>query len=63
MFDVTYNPKNGPKVYSNPNVYSLLSEYTTMAQEVHGLDYDLRTEDIDGDVLMRDKGGKRHGRY
>jgi hypothetical protein len=34
-----------------------------MAQEVHGPDYDPRTEDIDGDVLMRVGGGKRHGRY
>jgi hypothetical protein len=44
-------------------VYSRLSEYTAMAQEVHGLDYDPRTEYIDGDVLMRVGGGKRHGRY
>jgi hypothetical protein len=34
-----------------------------MEQEVYGLDYDPRTEDIDGDVLMRVGGGKRHGRY
>jgi hypothetical protein len=34
-----------------------------MAQEVHGLDYDLRIEDIYPDVLMRVGGGKRHGRY
>jgi hypothetical protein len=34
-----------------------------MAQKVHGLDYDQRTEDIDGDVLMRVGEGKRHGWY
>jgi hypothetical protein len=34
-----------------------------MAKEAHGPDYNLRTEDIDGDVLMRVGGGKRHGRY
>jgi hypothetical protein len=34
-----------------------------MAQEVHGLDYDPRIEDIDGDVLMMVGGGKRHGWY
>jgi hypothetical protein len=28
-----------------------------------GPDYDPRTEDIDGDVLMRVGGGKRHERY
>jgi hypothetical protein len=61
--DVTYNPDDGPEAYSNPTIYSRLHEYTTMAQEVHGPDYDPRTEDIDGDVLMRVGGGKRHGRY
>jgi hypothetical protein len=34
-----------------------------MAQEVHGPDYNSRTEDIDRDVLMRFGGGKRHERY
>jgi hypothetical protein len=29
--DVTYNPDDGPKAYSNPAVYSRLSKYTTMA--------------------------------
>jgi hypothetical protein len=59
--DVTYNPDDGPEAYSNPAVYSCLSGYTAMAQEVHGPDYDPRTEDIDGDILMRVEGGKRHG--
>jgi hypothetical protein len=49
--------------YRNPAIYNCLSEYTAMAQEVHGPDYDMRTEDIDGDVLMRLEGGKRQGRY
>jgi hypothetical protein len=61
--DVTYNTDDGPKAYSNPTVYSHLSEYTAMAQEVDGPDYDPRTEDIHGDVLMRVGGGKRHGWY
>jgi hypothetical protein len=61
--DVTYNPDDGPEAYSNPAVYNRLHEYTAMAQEVHGPDYDLRTEDIDGEVLMRVGGGKVHGWY
>jgi hypothetical protein len=61
--DVTYNPDDGPEAYTNPAVHSRLSEYTAMAKEVHGPDYDPRIEDIDGDVLMRVGGGKRHGRY
>jgi hypothetical protein len=61
--DVTYNPDDGPEVYNNPTVYSRLHYYTTMTQEVHGLEYDPRTEQIDPDVLMRFGGGKRHGQY
>jgi hypothetical protein len=61
--DVTYNPDDRPEAYTNPAIHSRLSEYTAMAKEVHGPDYDPRTEDIDGDVLMRVGGGKRHGRY
>jgi hypothetical protein len=56
-----YNPNDGPEAYSNPAVYNRLHEYTAVAQEVHGPNYDPRTEGIDGDVLMRVGGGKRHG--
>jgi hypothetical protein len=59
--DVTYNLDDGPEAYSNLVVYSRLSEYTAMAHEFHGLDYNPRTKDIDRDVLMRVGGGKRHG--
>jgi hypothetical protein len=31
MSYVTYNPKDGSEAYSNPAVYSRLSEYTAMA--------------------------------
>jgi hypothetical protein len=61
--DITYNPDDRPEAYCNPAVHNRLSEYTTMAKEVHGPNYDLRTEDIDGDVLMRVGEGKRHGWY
>jgi hypothetical protein len=63
MSDVTYNLEDGTKAYNNPAVHNRFSEYTVMAKEVHGPDYDPRTEDIDGDVLMRVGGGKRYVRY
>jgi hypothetical protein len=53
----------GPRRIATPLSTTHLSEYTVMAQEVHGPDYDPRTEDIDGDILMRVGGGKRHVRY
>jgi hypothetical protein len=61
--DVTYNMDDGPEAYNNPAIYNRIHDYTAMAQEVHGLEYDPRTEQIDPDVLMRVGGGKRHGRY
>ena len=61
--NVTYNPDDGPEAYNNPTIYNRLHDYTTMAQEVHDLEYDSRTEKIDPNVLMRVRKGKRHGRY
>jgi hypothetical protein len=61
--DVNYNPEDGPEAYSNATVHSRLSEYTSMAREVHGPEYDPTTEDLDGEVVMRVGGGKKHGRY
>jgi hypothetical protein len=51
--DITYNPKDGPKAYTNPVIHSCLTKYIAMAKELHGPNYDLRTEDIDRDVLLR----------
>jgi hypothetical protein len=34
--DISYSPDDGPEAYSNPAAYIRLSEYTAMAQEVHG---------------------------
>jgi hypothetical protein len=61
--DVNYNPEDGPEAYSNATAHSHLSEYTSMAREVHGPDYDPTTENLDGEVVMRVGGGKKHGQY
>jgi hypothetical protein len=61
--DVNYNPEDGPEAYSNATAHSRLSEYTSMAREIHGPDFDPTTEDLDGEVIMRVGGGKKHGRY
>jgi hypothetical protein len=60
---VNYNPEDGPEAYSNATAHSRLSEYTSMAREVHGPDFDPTIEDLDGEVVMRVGGGKKHGRY
>jgi hypothetical protein len=61
--DVNYNLKDGPEAYSNGTIHSRLSEYTSMAREVHGFECDPSTEELDAEVVMRVGGGKKHGRY
>ena len=61
--DVNYNPEDRPESYTNATVHSRLSEYTSMARDVHGPESDLTTQDLDGEVVMRVGGGKKHGRY
>ena len=61
--DVNYNPTDPPEAYSNATVHSRLSEYNLMATEVNGPYIDPSTEPIDGEVVMRVGGGKKHGRY
>lgn len=61
--DIHYNPEDPPEAYSNPSVHSRLSSYSEVAKEVHGQDFDPRSRDLDGEVVMRVGGGKKHGRY
>jgi hypothetical protein len=61
--DVDYNLEDGPEAYSNASVHNRLSEYTLMAREVHGPEYDPSIENLDGEVIMRVGGGKKHGWY
>jgi hypothetical protein len=60
---VDFNPEDPPESYSNPAVHSRISEYTSMARDVHGPEWNPDTEDIDGELAMRLGGGKKHGRY
>ncbi|TVU21698.1 hypothetical protein EJB05_31351 [Eragrostis curvula] len=61
--EIHYNPEDPPEAYSNPSVYSRLSSYSEVAKEVYGQDYDPRSHDLDGEVVMRAGKGKKHGRY
>ena len=63
MSDVAYNPKDPPLAYNNESVHSRLNGYTLMTRLVHGPEYDPSTHDLDGEVVMRAGGGKKHGRY
>ena len=59
--DVAYNPEDPPSVYSNESVHSRLDGYTSMVRAVHVPEYDPSAHDLDGEVVMRAGGGKKHG--
>ncbi|KAK3124641.1 hypothetical protein QOZ80_7BG0589810 [Eleusine coracana subsp. coracana] len=62
-FDVNYNPEDLLEAYSNASIHSRLSEYTSMAWEVHGPEYDPSVENLDAEIVMRVGAGKKHMRY
>ena len=61
--DVQYNPDAPPTAYSNSSIHSRISEYTEMGRQMYGPEWDPRSQDLDGEVVMRAGGGKKHGRY
>ncbi|TVU10768.1 hypothetical protein EJB05_44315 [Eragrostis curvula] len=61
--DVDFNPEDPPSAYSNATVHSRISQYTSAARQIHGQDWDPSTHDLDGELVMRVGGGKKHGRY
>lgn len=63
MHGVAYDPNDPASAYTNENVKARLDGYTSMAKEVHGPDFDPSEHDLDGEVVMRAGGGKKHGRF
>ena len=61
--EVTYNPDDPPSVYSNPSVHARINMYTEAGMQVHGPDWDPSAHDLDGELIMKVGGGKKHGRY
>ena len=60
---VNWDPKDPTKSYTNETVHERVSQYTYMAKTVHGPGYDPSTDELDGEIVMRVGGGKKHGRY
>jgi hypothetical protein len=61
--DVTFNVDDPPEVYSNPTIQPRITRYITTAREVRGLDFDLVTEPLDGESVVRSGEGRMHGQY
>ena len=53
----------GPALGVQHRVRPQLDGYTSMARAVHGPKYDLSAHDLDGEVVMRAGGGKKHGQF
>jgi hypothetical protein len=58
-----YDSAEGPKAYTNVNVYNKLARYTAAALERHGSTFDPTIDPLDTDLVMRVRGGKQHGWY
>jgi hypothetical protein len=41
--EVTYNPMDGPEPYTNMSIHNKLSEYTSVARQRHGEDFNPTT--------------------
>lgn len=55
---------NDPSIaYNNLSAYTSLSAYSEVGKEVHGSEWDSSAHDLDGEVVMRAGGGKKHGWY
>jgi len=56
-------PRGPSRSYTNESIHERLTQYREIAQTVHGPEYDLTTADLDGEIVMRVGGGKKHRRY
>lgn len=61
--ETSYNPDDPADAYTNSSVHSRLTDYSEAARTVHGDDFDPATADLDGSIVMRIGGGKKHGRF
>ena len=61
--EIDWNPDDPAESFTNESIPERISQYTEVARTVHGADWDPHTADIDGDIVMRVGGGKKHGRY
>ena len=42
--NIDFNPEDPPKAYNDPSIHSHVSEYTAMARQVHGTQFDPNKE-------------------
>jgi hypothetical protein len=59
---ISFDPAALPEAYSDPTMYGKVQEYTSAVRELHGPDYDVRTEPVDAEAIMRLGQGNKHER-
>ncbi|KAK3150080.1 hypothetical protein QOZ80_3AG0227660 [Eleusine coracana subsp. coracana] len=59
----TYDPNDPSSSYTNSSFYSRISAYTEMGKQVHGPEWDPAAHPLDGEVIIRAGGGRKHGRF
>jgi hypothetical protein len=60
--DVSFNPDAPPEAYTDPTVHTKVRDYTEAVRTLHGSDYDLSSESLHTEVIVRLGLGKKHGR-
>ena len=61
--DISFTPETPAEAFDNPSIPQRLSSYDSMAKALYGPDHVPSQHDLDGEVVMRAGGGKKHGRY
>ena len=60
---VTYNLDDPLSAYTNSSIHTRINVYTEEGRQVHGPEWDPSTQPLDGEIIMRVGGGKKHGQY
>jgi hypothetical protein len=60
--DVSFNPDAPPEAYTDPTVHAKVRDYTEAVRTLHGSDYDMSSESLHTEVIVRLGLGKKHGR-
>ena len=61
--NIDFNLEDPPKAYNDSSIHNRVTVYTVMARVVHGSQFDPSIQDLDGEIVTRVGGGKKHGRY
>ena len=59
---VVFNPDAPAHAYSDPTIHGKVRDYTEAVRALRGSDYNLSTEPLETEVIVRIGQGRKHGR-